>query len=426
MQKSTSETPRHDPVKKRRRPVLRKSAAVQDIYRIRGGVDRTLLLVTIVLVCFGSVMVFSASYATAFSKNGDSFYYVGRQVFFAALGLAVMIIVSYFDYRFIMRLQMPLLIVTVLLLVAVLALGTGGGEESTETIKRWLRIGPLVFQPSEVAKFALIVTLGAYYEKYAERIHSPLKKNSEIYGAFVPFAITIFVGGLVVLEKHLSGFGILFIIGICIIILSGAKIKKLLFLIGGTIAVAGVGAMMVGYTRERIDLWLHPENYPKYGKIWQTLQGLRAVGSGGVLGVGLGASQQKYMYVSAPHNDFIFSIICEELGFVGALAVITLFCILTWRGAVIAKKAPDTFSRLVAIGITVQITVQAILNIAVVTSLFPNTGISLPFFSYGGTSLVMLLFEVGVLLSISRYSKDPLKGADLPAKEPGNKEEHVK
>ena len=398
--------------KKIRRRVKR-PAVITDVYRKKGGVDRILLFTVIILVCFGSVMVFSASYATAYNSRSinDSFYYIKRQTFFAIIGIIAMLVLSKLDYVVIRRFERPIFIVSIILLVLVLVLGRTRNEDGEgEAIKRWLSLGPLTFQPSEVAKFSLIVTLAAYFERYRKVMNNPLdKKTAEIYGSFIPFGITIFVAGLVVLEKHLSGFGIIFMIGISLIFLSGAIMKKLAYLIGGTVIIGGAGAMMVGYTRERIDLWLHPENYEETGKIWQTLQGLRAVGSGGVLGVGLGSSQQKYMYVSAPHNDFIFSIICEELGLVGALAVIALFCVLAWRGIVISLKAPDKFSSLLAAGITIQVTLQAILNIAVVTNLFPNTGISLPFFSYGGTSLIMLLAEMGILLGISRYTKDTEK-----------------
>lgn len=397
-------------VKNRINNLRRKPAVITDVYRVKGGVDRILLFTIIILVFFGTIMVFSASFATAYNlKSGDSFYYVKRHAAFAAFGLLAMFLASRVDYIHIRRLERPLFIITVILLLLVLVLGVKGSD-SDETIRRWLGVGGFTFQPSEVAKFSLIVTLATYFQRY-EYVTKDLsnRKIAELYGSIFPFIITLFIAGLVVLEKHLSGFGIVFIIGVSLIFLSGAIMKKVLMLIGGTVVLGGIGAMLVGYTRERIDLWLHPENYPIDGKIWQTIQGLRAVGSGGVLGVGLGNSQQKYMYVSAPHNDFIFSIICEELGFVGALAVIILFCVLIWRGAVIASKAPDKFSFLLASGITIQVAIQAILNISVVTSLFPNTGISLPFFSYGGTSLLMLLGEMGVLLGVSRYTKDVSK-----------------
>ncbi len=197
---------------------------------------------------------------------------------------------------------------------------------------------------------------------------------------------------------------IMFMIGMVVIFAGGAR--KIWFIIAGAVAAVGGGLVITlsEYARERVDVWLHPENYSAQNQVWQTLQGLYAIGSGGFLGVGLGNSRQKHLFVSEPQNDFIFSIICEELGFVGAVTVILLFVMFIWRGFVIALRAPDTFSSLLVAGIVGKVAIQAILNISVVTAMIPNTGISLPFFSYGGSALAMLLGEMGIILSISRYS----------------------
>ena len=208
---------------------------------------------------------------------------------------------------------------------------------------------------------------------------------------------------LVMLEKHLSGIIIISLIGLMVMVVSGTRLKLLgLFALLGGAGIVAL-ALFTDYTKRRIEIWFNPEKFPQEGG-WQTLQGLRAIGSGGIFGLGLGNSRQKYSYVSQPQNDFIFTITCEELGFIGAAAVIILFSILVWRGVVIALRAPDNFSQLVAIGISFKVALQVLLNIAVVTNAAPNTGISLPFFSYGGTAMVVQLAEMGTLLAISRHT----------------------
>ena len=207
------------------------------------------------------------------------------------------------------------------------------------------------------------------------------------------------------LENHFSGMIIMFLIGMIVIFAAGAR--KIWFIVAGSSAAiaAAIAISLSSYARERIDVWLHPENFSADDEVYQTLQGLYAVGSGGLFGTGLGNSRQKHLFVSQPQNDFIFSIICEELGFIGAIGVIALFILLVWRGVVIALRAPDTFSQLVVIGIVGKVAVQALLNIGVVTAVLPNTGISLPFFSYGGTALALQIAEMGIVLGISRYSR---------------------
>ncbi len=371
-----------------------------DIVRIKSGIDRPFLVLVIIIVCFGAIMVFSASYPSALRYKNDSYYYIKRHLIYIAIGFVGMAIAARFDYRWLRKITIPVFVGTIALLVIVLAYGVASGKA-----QRWIQIGSFTIQPSEIMKFSLVILLALYVERNQNRITNYKNfKQSSAYGFFYPFFMISIVSLLVALEGHFSGTIIIFLIGMVVIFAAGAR--KIWFAIGGGSAavVILVAILTVDYAKERIDLWLHPENYPITGKIWQTMQGLYAVGSGGLLGVGLGNSRQKHLYVSAPQNDFIFSIICEELGLIGAVLVILLFALLVWRGFVIALKAPDTYSSLVVIGIISQVAIQSILNIAVVTNLIPNTGISLPFFSYGGSSIIMLLGEMGIVLSISRYS----------------------
>lgn len=371
-----------------------------DVVRIKGSYDKLFLILVIVLTLFGIIMDFSASYAYAFSKYGDSFYFVKRQILFACIGMIPLIFAMNFDYRWLRKVTVPIFIISIGLLLVVLMYGIASG-----VAQRWIMIGSYTFQPSEVMKPALVFMLALYVARNQYRITNyGNKRQSFLYGMFIPFLIVGIVCLLIALERHISGTIIVFAIGAVVIFAAGASMKWF----GSAVAIAGaligIAIAIFPYAQERINMLLHPENYDPTGKIWQTLQGLYAIGSGGLFGVGLGNSRQKHMYVSQPQNDFIFSIIAEELGFAGAALVIILFMLLIWRGFVIALKAPDTFSSLVVIGLISKVAIQTLLNIAVVTNLIPNTGISLPFFSYGGTALIVQLAEMGVILSISKYS----------------------
>ncbi|MBE6679634.1 MAG: putative lipid II flippase FtsW [Ruminococcaceae bacterium] len=380
--------------------VASRGAFNPDEYRVvRGGVDNFLLFTILILLAFGLIMVFSASYADARTRYGDSYYFIKRQSIMVIIGLVTMVVASRLRITFYKNAAVLAYGFSAVLLFAVLFAGdTGGGAQ------RWIELGPLRFQPSEMAKYSLILMLAWYYSKYAEKAFDMRNnKNAYLYGTMIPLVFIGFICVLVMLEKHLSGIIIIGCIGLMVMFVSGIKLKLLgLF---AAIGVAGVAAIAIftDYTKRRIDIWLNPEQFPREGG-WQTLQGLRAIGSGGLFGLGLGNSRQKYSYVSQPQNDFIFTITCEELGFIGAAAVIVLFGLLVWRGVVIALRAPDRFSQLVAVGITFKVALQVILNIAVVTNSIPNTGISLPFFSYGGTAMVVQLAEMGTLLAISRHT----------------------
>lgn len=371
-----------------------------DDYRVvKSGVDSFLLFVVLALLVFGLVMVFSASYADAQSRYGDSYYFIKRQSIMVALGLIFMTVASRIPLRTYKWLAVPAYCASALLLVAVLFMGDSGGGA-----QRWIEIGTLRFQPSEIAKYTLILTLAWYYSKYESKAFDfKDKRTSNLYGTIFPLCLIGFICGLVLLEKHLSGIIIIGAIGLMVMFASGIRLK-LLGVFGGVAAVGVTAfALLTDYTKRRIDIWKNPAAFPQDGG-WQTLQGMRAIGSGGFFGLGLGNSRQKFSYVSQPQNDFIFTIVCEELGFIGAMAVIVLFGLLVWRGFVIAMRAPDRFAQLTAIGISSKIALQVLLNIAVVTNSIPNTGISLPFFSYGGTAMVVQLVEIGTLLAISRYT----------------------
>ncbi|MGI6167319.1 MAG: FtsW/RodA/SpoVE family cell cycle protein, partial [Eubacteriales bacterium] len=289
---------------------------------------------------------------------------------------------------------------SILLLILVLLVGRESGGA-----QRWIEIGPLTFQPSEAAKMSVVLAMALFMSKYEDKITSDQKFGGSFrYGVLVPFAIFGVVCFLVALERHISGLMIIGMIGIAVMFMGGTRLRYI-FLIIGAIAAAGALLILISdYAQTRVFTWLNLEEADPLGSAWQTWQGLYAIGSGGLFGRGLGNSQQKFGYVSEPQNDFIFTIICEELGFFGAFLIVTLFILLIRRGFKIAAKAPDRFSSLVASGLTFKLALQVIMNIAVVTNSMPNTGVSLPFFSSGGTSLAVQIFEMGIILSISRYS----------------------
>lgn len=365
---------------------------INTVYRVRGGVDRIFLIIVVLLLCYGSVMVFSSSYVFAKVRMHDSLWFVKKQIFFAIVGIVVMMIVSFIDYGFIKKFTVPIFAASFLMLAAVPFIG-----QSNKGATRWLKVGPIQFQPSEIMKFALVLLLASYISFFSSKI------KQFKYGILIPAAITGVVCVTTLLEHHMSGTIILFLIGASMIFMSGANLK-VLATFGGIFGAGALGVMLfTNYMKKRIDAWLHPELYLKTGG-WQPYQSLLAIGSGGLFGVGLGNSYQKHMWLPEPQNDFIFAILCEELGFIGAIALIALFVLFTWRGFVIAKRAPDTFSSVLVAGLTAKVGIQAMLNIAVVTASIPTTGIALPFFSYGGTALVMQLAEMGIILSVSRYS----------------------
>ena len=367
----------------------------------KGSIDFYFLALVLLMLVFGTVMSYSASAVYARHFYGDSLYFFKRYVLFAVLSLAVS---APFALRatpaFWRGFGVALYAGALSLLILVLLIGTVGGGA-----QRWLVIGPLTIQPSEVAKLALILMLALTMTKYEDKIVSTKPRGgSFLYGVLLPGALMGAVCLLVAAEKHISGLLIIGMIGVCVMFLGGTRLKYL-GMMAGAVCAAGVLLVLVSsYAQVRVNTWLHIEEVDPLGAAWQTLQGLYAIGSGGLFGKGFGAGLQKHGYVSQPQNDFIFTVICEELGFLGALLVIVLFLLLVLRGFHIASHAPDKFSSLAVFGISLKLALQAALNIAVVTNSMPNTGVSLPFFSSGGTFLAIQIFEMGIVLSISRYS----------------------
>lgn len=369
-----------------------------------GQVDFILVIIIIILLSFGIVMVLSASAPSALAETGDSYTYVTRQIAFALLGLFVMWVASRFDYKYFKKIYWPIywLSIGVLLLVLIPGLGSSGGGA-----RRWISLGFGQFQPSELTKIGMIIFYAGYLTDHKADLRS-FKKGFVIPLLYIipPVAIALFI------QNHLSVGVVMSAITVVMMLMAGCRL--LYFIITGlVVGGSGITALMayfsmagdsagdanfrIGRILNYMDPWQDPT-----GTGWQTIQSLYAIGSGGLFGVGLGESKQKYLYVSEPQNDFIFSILAEELGFVGCIVVIILFALFIWRGIIIAMKAPDMFGSLIATGITTLVMVQVAINIGVVTNTIPNTGMSLPFFSAGGTALVVLMGMCGILLNISR------------------------
>lgn len=359
-----------------------------------------LLLVLLLLVC-GTVMSYSASSVYGEQFYGDSTYFLRRYILFAVLSMALVTpIVLFAKPAFFRAFAVFLYAASVFLLVLVLLIGTVGGGA-----QRWLVLGPLTVQPSEIAKLALVLMLALVLSKHHDRVISKKPRDGALrYGVLLPGALIGTICLLVAAEKHISGLLIIAMLGVSMMFLGGTRLRYLAIM---ALAVAAAGTLLVlvsSYAQVRVDTWLHIEEVDPLGSAWQTLQGLYAIGSGGLFGQGLFAGRQKHGYVSQPQNDFIFTVICEELGFFGAFFILLLFLLLILRGFRIASRAPDHFSALVVYGISLKLALQTVLNVAVVTNSMPNTGVSLPFFSSGGTFLAMQIFEMGIVLAISRYS----------------------
>jgi len=345
----------------------------------------------ILLLSIGTIMVFSSSYYFSVKTVGNSFYLLIPQLKYMILSIIVLIVTMNFDYRKWGKLSPLILMVCIGLLILVLIPGVGVVRNGA---RRWLPVGG---QPSEMAKLGLIMFLSFSLSKRKDVLQSFMK------GLLPYLALIGFVAGLVVIEPHLSGALIIVITASIILFCAGAKISHFVAIaIPGILAVVGA-IFFSSYRSDRVMAWIDPFKY-KMDEGWQTVQSLLAIGSGGLFGRGLGQSMQKYLYIPEPYNDYIFAILAEELGYVGTLFVMLLFLVFIWRGIKVAMNAPDILGSLMATGITSLIGIQFLFNIAVVTNSIPSTGISLPFFSYGGTSLIFLMFGVGILLNISRFS----------------------
>ena len=360
----------------------------------RGLLDLPFLALTVLLVLIGVIMVFSASYARAYYLTGNSTYYFARQAIVA--GIAGMLFVSRLNYQLWRSASFIILLVSVFFLMLVPIIGS-----TANGAKRWIEVAGIRFQPSELAKIAIIMTFSALISTYRD------KMRTFRYGILPFVVIMVVLCGLVALERHFSCILIMMLLAAAMLFLGGVQLKW--FALGG-IAVglfAFIYLKTQGYAGSRITAWRDPASDPTDNG-YQILQSLYAIGSGGLMGLGLGKSRQKYLYLPEEHNDYIFPILCEELGFVGAVVVILLFILLIVRGYYIAMHARDRFGALLAAGISTHFALQTFLNIGVVTNFLPATGISLPFFSYGGTALLMQLFEAGIVLAVSRQNDNKL------------------
>lgn len=356
--------------------------------------DFWIFAAVILLLSLGTIMIFSSSYYYCAKQYGEAFFYLKSQLLYMPLSIAVMIVTMNFDYRKWGKMSSLILMVSIGLLILVLIPGVGIEVKGAQ---RWLGVGSKTIQPSEVAKLALIMFLSFSLSKRKEVLQSFTK------GLLPYLGLIGLIAALVVIEPHLSGTLIIVITSCIILFAAGAKISHFIMLAAPGIAGAVTLILIEPYRLDRIKAWLHPfDHYKDEG--WQTVQSLLAIGSGGIFGRGLGQSMQKYLYIPEPFNDYIFAVLAEELGYLGVLVVMLLFLVFIWRGIKVAMNAPDLFGSLMATGITSLVGLQFLFNVAVVTNSIPPTGISLPFFSYGGTSLIFLMFGVGILLNISRYS----------------------
>ena len=356
------------------------------------GVDIPFLLLVLLLLGLGLVMLWSASYAQSEYDTGYtiSTKYLQKQAVCAGLGLLCMWAFSRIKAAFWMKFAWPVYGISIVLLLSVLVMG-----ESVNGAKRWISIAGIQFQPSEIAKFAMIVLFARLTRLFGSDAkdfrHGVLGFSLALLGILVPLA----------LEKHLSAIMLLGMVGVTMMFVAGTRLRWLGAGAAAAVVFVVIYVTFMGYAGDRITAWLHPEQDPG-DTGYQILQSLYAIGSGGVFGLGFGKSRQKYLYLPFQYNDYIFAVVCEELGLVGALGIIALFCAMICRGYWIALRARDRFSTVLAAGLVTLIAVQTAMNLGVVTNLLPSTGIALPFFSYGGTALAVNLGEMGVVLSISR------------------------
>lgn len=384
-------------------PTLKKSSEINkgSLVELMKGVDTQFLAAIYILLAFGLLMVLSASSPIAYASsatNNDSFYYFKKQLMWACLGTVFMFVTANFEYTKLKKLALPALGGSILLLLLVLVPGIG---RKINDARRWIYLGPINFQPSEVAKIATII-----FFSYS------LSKNYKELDKFSVFLMYIGIIGVIALiimmEPHFSCTMLIALTACVLMLVAGAKIRH--FFAIGCCALPVVALMIIKapYRLARVVTFLNPFEDIQ-GSGWQIVQSLYAIGSGGIFGAGLGQSRQKYMNIPEPQNDFIFAILAEEFGLLGAILVALMFIFLIVRGVKIALNAPDLFGTLLATGIVAMIAVQAIVNIAVVTSSMPVTGMPLPFFSYGGTALAITMAEMGIVLNISRHSKGKLK-----------------
>ncbi|MCR1949717.1 stage V sporulation protein E [Clostridium sp. DSM 100503] len=355
-----------------------------------GEIDYCIFYAVILLLAIGVIMIYSASSYYAMFKEGDSMLYLKKQLIWAITGLVVMVFIASIDYHKLKKFTPHLLIITIPLLVAVFFFPAVNGA------KRWIQLGPLSFQPSELTKYVVVLFLAMSLDLKGDGV-------KKFWTGIVPYlGVAGFFAGMILLEKNLSIAAIIMIVTFIMLFVAGGRIQDLFGKVAPVLLVA-VMFFIFGedYRRARMLNFLNPWKDPA-GDGYQLIQSFYALGAGGITGLGLGQSRQKTLYMPEPHNDFIFSIIGEELGLIGCLFIVALFVFFVWRGIKVAMKAKDTYGTLLSIGITSIIAVQAIINIAVVTGSMPVTGVPMPFISYGGTSLVINMMAMGILLNISR------------------------
>ena len=369
------------------------SGAAEAVRQRRGSIDLPFAALTLLLLTIGVVMVLSASYARAYysaATGHNAAYYFMRQLGFALAGVGAMYALSLFPMQFYRRMSFLVLAAAAGLLALVPVIGVSQGDA-----KRWISLGFTTFQPSEIAKIGIILYFAALICKFKGRMRTVR------YG-ILPFAgVLLIIVALLVMEPHFSAAIIIIAIGAVMLFLGGVRLYWFVGALIAALAALGVVMTFFPYASSRITTWLDPFANTS-GSVYQIVQSLYAIGSGGLFGLGLGQGRQKYLYLPEEHNDFIFPVVCEELGFVGAIAILILFALLVIRGYWLAMHMRDRYSFLVTAGITTLLAIQVILNVAVVTNLVPCTGISLPFFSYGGTALLIQLAEMGIVLSASR------------------------
>lgn len=358
----------------------------------RTGYDRILMIPALILVVFGIVMVYSSSNLIAIRRYGTSFYFLKNQIVWAVTGITGMLVAMNFDYKILRRLSLPMIIISVLLLIAVLIPHIG---TEVNGAKRWIRFIGLSFQPSELAKLTIIITISAYISKRANRM------EDFVYGFLPPVVLLGLFQMLIMLQPDMGTAIAMGVMVLTLLFIGGVRIPHIFSLTIPLIPFIVNVLFNAGYRKKRLIAFIDPWSDPT-GAGFQVIQSLLALGSGGLFGLGLGEGKQKLFFLPEPHTDFIYSLIGEELGFVGASLVIFLYLLILWRGVRIAIRIDDPFGRSLATGLTFMIGIQALINLGVVTGLLPPKGLPLPFVSFGGTALLMNMVGLGILLNISR------------------------
>jgi len=364
----------------------------------KGPMDLPYVMLVLMLSVIGLIMLFSASYASSLHRYDDAYYQFSHQAIFVALGLIAMAVIARMNYQFLRRLAVPLMATSLILLAAVPFIGV-----EINHAKRWIDLGFTTFQPSEIAKLAVIVCFAAMISTFRERM------KTFKFGILPFVGIMAVIAGLLYLEPHLSGTVLILGVGAAMMFVGGVHWGWFVGLAAVAAPVAYLVVSKLGYAQTRLNIWQDPFSDPT-DKGLQAVQSLFAIGSGGLFGLGLGQSRQKFLYLPEEHNDFIFAIVCEELGLIGAALILVLFAALIMRGYWIAIHSRDRFGSLMVTGVTTLLALQTFLNVAVVTNLIPVTGISMPFFSSGGTSMIIQLAEMGIVLSVSRQIPAPKSG----------------